>query len=103
MSMKNQPKNSFILNEIQMNLLINNVSNHNIHQTLLEAKKKGEVIKKGFHTNKFLIVLNANDKELLLDQITSLLISKGFKEEYEPNRIGLELENIIDIITQKDY
>ncbi len=39
MSMKNQPKNSFILNEIQMNLLINNVSNHNIHQTLLEAKK----------------------------------------------------------------
>lgn len=52
---------------------------------------------------KYLLELNFQDADYLLDKLSDLLIEKGLNSNDEPNAFGLEIESIIDIVNRAKY
>lgn len=71
----------------------------NVKNKIKQALNNNRIIKNGYGTNKYFIDLSEEDVETMLNELSTLFISKGLQMNDEPNRLGLSIEELIDIIT----
>ena len=53
--------------------------------------------------NKCLLLLSKDKIEKILDNLSDYLIEKGLYKSDEPNQLGLYIESLIDIFSEKLY
>ena len=91
----------FIINETQLIFLEKNITNTEIVKIIKESIKKNKIVINGNATNRYYLNLSKKDVEIILNELTLLFTLKGIKENGEPNILGLDIENLIDVFFQK--
>ena len=92
----------FFLNISELEYLLKNLRQSNMRKILAEAQKKGEHQVKGqYATKKYSLNLSKEQTSDMTDELSSLLMEKGFEKNWEPNEVGFQLEKLIDKFNTK--
>lgn len=86
----------YLLTKSQNELLFKISKNIVIQAKLIESSKGPYV------GNRYIIDLNEEELEKILDELTNVFISQGVDQAYEPNAYGLQIERLIDIFSSEE-
>jgi hypothetical protein len=83
-----------------LDLLIDNIRDNVVINTLESAREKGPiVVKEKYTTGKILLTLSAEAVSIILDELGDSFSVKGLDNQCEPNSFGLQIERLIDIFS----
>lgn len=93
-------KKNFKVRKFQLELIEAYTSDPMIKKIIFEILKKGPIISKtGFKTEQYLLSININDVDVILDDLSNNLMRLGFNYNWELNNLGAKIEGIIDILS----
>ena len=89
--------NEFCLKKQQLDFLINHIKNERLILIFSQIIEKNRVVVKNYKTDKFILNLSDNEKEILLNELTYLLTAIGFDKNEEINSEGMLIEHLVDL------
>ena len=83
--------NKIYINQSQLRLLTNLFNKPFIINRLYQENLKNT------HIKQYYLILNEKEKQYIIDYLSDIFIQKGLQENDEPNKFGLQIEELIDI------
>lgn len=88
----------------QIEFLLNNIKNSDLHSKFIQCLHKGSVKKNGYDTNHYIISFSPYERKVILNELLFLISSTGIDSYGEINKQGLIIEDIIDLVHHtKEY
>ncbi|MCK5216078.1 MAG: hypothetical protein KAR05_12090 [Candidatus Omnitrophica bacterium] len=93
----------FKIDERDLAFLDRHIDNPEIKSLLTEAKSKGIYKAKGqYETNTYILHLNEEELDKIVDVLSDLFTKIGLQKDDEPNPIGLKIEDMIDFFNDSE-
>lgn len=90
------------LKEETVNYLIETLKNKRL-KNIIKSFVKNKIYNEPHFKNIYSIEFANEDVEILLDELSDDLLTRGISENSEPNKLGLKIEGIIDIFSKVFY
>jgi hypothetical protein len=93
--------NRYIVDIENLKFLKESLKSEHLQSKISVSEIENKIYKNNHFTNKIFVDLTRKEVNLLLDELTYLFTNEGLQTNSEPNRLGLEIERLIDIFYQQ--
>lgn len=86
----------YFFSDNQIKLFRNIITNDSIRKKIENSFLNNRIYNNKYPTNKYFVEFSKTERDVFIDELTFLLTSKGFNDNYKPTSLGQFIEDLID-------